>query len=324
MNVLKQIGLTFGWLSGALAGIGAFLYCFGYLITAADLHLLGLDIFIFNYKPSFYIGRGATFFVYQFLAISGLLLSLAPGLIPLLLVGGLYVLLRRRLGRRIRGKRWLVRGRRWRRRLGASVWFRQTAAALLLFVLLIYLSTIRETITAPLQISGILHGPAAEPCAQATHPDHAAWSITEKIVCWLHTGNTKALQTRFHEALLAEVFVVGCLLIAWYVVTRTGLSKLILAPFILAVIVIVMLLPMIYGVLMLPREFPSIRLVPKDQALLARPAHLYLLHKTDSDLVLWNATTHRVVWVPLGTLLAAEIGRSRQLSEIITLQEDTP
>jgi hypothetical protein len=232
MSVLKQIGLTFGWLSGALAGIGAFLYCFGYLITTADLHLLGLDVFIFNYKPSFYISRGATFFGYQFLAISELLLSLAPGLIPMFLVGGVYVPLRQRLGRRTRGKRWLVRGRRWRRRLSTSVWFRQTAAALLLFVLLIYLSTTLGSITAPLRVSGVLYGPAAEPCVPVAHPDHATLSIAEKIACWLYRGEKEALRARFHEALLAEVFVIGYLLIAWYVVTRAGLSKLILAPLI--------------------------------------------------------------------------------------------
>src|SRR6266567_7878283 len=255
MYVLKQVGLTFGWLSGALAGIGAFLYCFGYLITAADLHLLGLDVFIFSYNPSFYISRGTTFFGYQLLTINDFLLRLAPEFIPLLLVGVFYVSIRRWLGRRSWGKRWMVRCRRWRPHLGTSVRFWKTAAILLLFFLVIYLINILESITAPLQVSCKLHGLLAEPCTVADRPHQATLSTSKKIANWLNTGNTEELQARFTEALLAEIFVVGFLLIAWYVVTRTDLSKLILVPFMLAVIVIVMLLPMVYGVLMLPREF---------------------------------------------------------------------
>lgn len=44
MNILKAVAKFIGWLSGSLAGIGAILTVFGYLITIANLRLLGLDV----------------------------------------------------------------------------------------------------------------------------------------------------------------------------------------------------------------------------------------------------------------------------------------
>ena len=58
---VRTLGGTIAWLSGSVAGIGAIFYAFGYLITLANLNMLGLDPLAFRYDPTFYIQRGASF-----------------------------------------------------------------------------------------------------------------------------------------------------------------------------------------------------------------------------------------------------------------------
>ena len=54
MNPFKELAILIGGLTGLLAGIGAILYTFGYLVTRAQLNLLGLSG-LFEYPNEHFI-----------------------------------------------------------------------------------------------------------------------------------------------------------------------------------------------------------------------------------------------------------------------------
>jgi hypothetical protein len=67
---LRTVGSAVAWLSGSLAGIGAIFYAFGYLITLANLDLLGVDLLIFRYDPTTYIHRGSDFLLLSVIIVA--------------------------------------------------------------------------------------------------------------------------------------------------------------------------------------------------------------------------------------------------------------
>ena len=78
MELSKGIALFVGWLSGALAGIGAILYACGYLLSTAQLHLLGLSGLV-NYGQERYVEEGGRFLVDVLGLLGEILLNLLIG-----------------------------------------------------------------------------------------------------------------------------------------------------------------------------------------------------------------------------------------------------
>ena len=60
MSLLKGIAAFTGWLTGALAGVGAILYALGYLVTRAHLNFLGVSG-LFDQSNFFFVQEGAMF-----------------------------------------------------------------------------------------------------------------------------------------------------------------------------------------------------------------------------------------------------------------------
>jgi len=104
MELSKGIALFVGWLSGALAGIGAILYACGYLLSTAQLHLLGLSGLV-NYGQERYVEEGGRFLIDVLGLLGEILLNLLisagfVALLVLLVLAPLGYFMRRRLGRR--------------------------------------------------------------------------------------------------------------------------------------------------------------------------------------------------------------------------------
>jgi hypothetical protein len=89
-TIVRMLGGTIAWLSGAAVGIGAIFYVCGVLVTIANLDMLGLDPLIFRYDAAFYMHRGGLFllefateagqFFFQAIPLVGVLLLLAAPL----------------------------------------------------------------------------------------------------------------------------------------------------------------------------------------------------------------------------------------------------
>jgi hypothetical protein len=50
---------------------------------------------------------------------------------------------------------------------------------------------------------------------------------------------------------------------------------------------------------------------------------MYLLNKTDSDFVMWDARQRKIIWVPARLVASAEISAGRTLSQIIKSSGET-
>src|SRR5579862_5065714 len=75
MSLLKGIAAFSGWLTGALAGVGAILYALGYLVTRAHLNFLGVSG-LFDQSNFFFVQEGAMFLADVAVIIARTLLSL--------------------------------------------------------------------------------------------------------------------------------------------------------------------------------------------------------------------------------------------------------
>ncbi len=80
MDVLKQLGTFFGWLSGVIAGFTAVLYGLGFMATVSHQGMLGLDWAFTSREPLWYLGLGGQVAAhFTFLAMVALLLVLIGG-----------------------------------------------------------------------------------------------------------------------------------------------------------------------------------------------------------------------------------------------------
>src|SRR5262249_31612738 len=160
MNLLKAITVSIGWLSGSLVGIGAILYAFGYLITRAQQHLLGLDG-LSIYDNEHFLQEGAKFFVATGeLILDALLILLVAALVlaaATLLVFGLMRGLWGIVPARVAAL-WLSTVSGVQALHGRLPWpWAFSGYLLLLALLLFYLLTYRQMFMPPLKISNLLY-----------------------------------------------------------------------------------------------------------------------------------------------------------------------
>jgi hypothetical protein len=296
MSGLRTLGAAVAWLSGSLAGIGAIFYACGYLATLANLHLLGLDLLALHYEPTFYIQRGAGFLLVSAMAIGQFwfVVFVTAALVFLgwrLLRGRSRRLATRQPFRALAGRR--------------AVW--AVAAYLTLLVLLALQLRAHFLFPEDLAVSGVLY-PAAGGGAAAS-----------PIRDWLLSGKEGLLQERYAIFVNQQVVIGVLLLLAWLLHRAWRWSGLTIAPFAVVFAISLAWLPLEYGKLALPNKFPqiAIRYEKPAEGAGGQAAAVYLLNKTDSEFVLWDAAQRKIVWVPSRNVAAAEIFASRSLSQIV-------
>lgn len=299
---LRALGATIAWLSGSLAGIGAIFYAFGYLITLANLHMLGLDLLAFHYEPTFYIQRGAGFLLLSAMDVGQfwfwLFVVLALGFL-----GGRA--LRRRGGGLI--ARQPFRGIAKHRDLWKALAY--------LALLLLLARQLREHLLFPedLSVAGVLY------------PADGAAAAASPLRQWIVAGKTSLLQDRYAIFVNQQVFIGVLLLLAWGLSRGWRWGALLTAPFAVVFAISLAWLPLEYGKLALPNKFPQALVrVEHSAGPAGDPSRLmYLLNKTDSEFVLWDPQRHKIVWLPARTVASAEISASRSLSQIVDAPQET-
>jgi len=295
MNVFKEITALLAWLSGSLAGIGAVFYACGYLIKRAHLNLLGIGA-LFSFSEEQYMQEGARFMA----DMANLLARIALPLLMVAIALAAAVFLLRRTGlRRRMDAAW-----EWLAQLAErKPWaWRSAAFGALLVLLTLLIDRELALFGAPLAISDLLFAPSG-----------GAGGDADQIREWLMAGDRTSLDNLYFNLTLAVIKGGVLLLLAWRVVEPWRLRILLAAPFALAFLLSVLMLPMAYGVLKRPARFPRIVADSESKILAGVQGEVFLLDKTDDEFVLWDAVARRVIWLPRDEVKSAEIGRSRFL-----------
>lgn len=300
-TLLKGTAAFIGWLAGYVGGVTAILYACGFLVTRAHQNALGLFGLV-EYGHQHFVQEGAKFLLVVGQSMARIALPLAlPGIVA---AGVVAVLLA--VGRRSAWFRW---GREaWTARLGhvgGPGAGRRLAYALLLALLILHADTYLEKFSRPLLVSNLLYADPQD--AGAARP---AEETTEQIRTWLLAGDAQRATTHFYYLLWGAVLAGGLLLASWQLVAHwaagPGLTGLLLAPFVISFSLYALSVPMLYGVLVRPTRYPVVVLEPRSEAPAER-ARLFLLNKTDRELVLWDGSRRRVLWVATTDLRRAEV-----------------
>ena len=294
---VRTLGSAVAWLSGSLAGIGAIFYAFGYLITLANLDLLGVDLLIFRYDPTTYIHRGS-----DFLLLSVIIVAKAWGSAFVVAVLGFLVSQMPRVRE----------ARLWTKKPFCHIGEHQDLWKALAYLAILALFA-RELLWAhsafqeDMAASGVLYPAAGTGAAES------------RVREWILAGKQGQLYDHY-AAFVAQQAIIGALLLAAWGLTRAWRRRVLLtAPFAIGSALALAWLPLEYGKLVLSNKFSQV-LVRFEQPTVATsqpPPTMYLLNRTDSDFVLWAADQRKIIWVPVRTVISAELSTSQSLSEIL-------
>jgi hypothetical protein len=296
------------WLASALGVFGALLYACGYLISVAQLHLLGLGR-LMSYGHDYYVQQGGSF-----LADLGSTFAIVAEPFSLIVIGlavvGFGIAL---LWRRTR----LAQGR-WAERIGrlhdrtAALWPRLAYAVLVYLLLFRYGDPLEFGL--PLTLSNVLF---TDPSA-ATAPELATMHRL------LLSGDRDGLGAMFEARLLTYVVVCLLLLASHYVTLRWRWRRLALSPFVLLFALYSLLLPMLYGVLKLQVEFPVVMVWPGGEAKSQHGERSFLLDLGDGEAVFYVASERKVTWRRRDSIDRIEVIGTAAILREITSPKSTP
>lgn len=311
INIAAGIKGFILWIGASLAGITAVLYACGYLVTRAHLHMLGLYGFV-EFNSDHFLQEGAKFFleVAYDLAEVALLFFTAVGIMLVPVVIGSLIGKRRVLALLERFTAW--------RELRRSTQAPRIARGLFyggLFAALIWLTgNSLHPSYAPLCISDLLY---SDDGGNECSTDGIPHQLSLPLQAALRTGDAATLENAFGERLTQAIYLVILACVAWYTVAPWRWRSWLIAPFLVSMGLFLLLLPMDYGVLKRPTVYPVLSLIADADAGVdaagSPTATLFLLDKTDSEFIAWDASARKVVWMPADTLARAEIIRMHDL-----------
>lgn len=310
MGLLKEIAASVTWLSGSLCGLGVIVYACGYLLIRAHLHMLGIEP-VYDYGNQRYIQEGAKFLFVLTDTVSRTLLSLgavaAIAVATFLLLAAVAVAaLRVSLGE----AKW--RPALLRRVARSRLIFRTNHRCLcyflyacLLAILLSYSGRHLSDFQAPLSVTGLMFADH-----RATPPEDPR---AAEIAALLVKGDQDRLFDGFFDLTLFAIISAVLLGAAAWITPRSGLRLLMLAPFALTFMMCLMLLPMAYGVLMLPARFPRVTASIETPMTADKASNLFLIAKTEQEFVLWDGANKRILWIPKERMKGLDIGEAEPL-----------
>lgn len=304
MNLLKGIAAFSGWLTGALAGVGAILYALGYLVTRAHLNFLGVSG-LFDQSSFFFIQEGAMFLLDVAVIIARTLLPIVVvlGIIAAVLVVAGYgiarILASRAPSLAERMNQWKDVMLSWREHLLLC----QVLYAALLMLFFVHTDTYLNDFNRPLQISNVLYGESGIGTTVSSDPKTVALRKS------LLQGEEKLTHAYFFNLLFGEVLAGLLLMMAWRVTDGWRWQPMWVSWFVISFIIYSASLPMMYGVLWVSAEYPIITFKSPDDTLTHGLGTLYLLSKTDTEFVVWDAQGKRLLWIPKDEIKWADVKR---------------
>ena len=304
MNLLKGIAAFSGWLTGALAGVGAILYALGYLVTRAHLNFLGVSG-LFDQSNVFFIQEGAMFLLDVAVIIARTVLPIVVvlGIITAVLVVAGYgiarILASRAPSLDERMNQWKDVVISWREHLLLC----QVLYAALLMLFFVHTDTYLNDFNQPLQISNVLYGESGIGTAVSSDPKTVALRKS------LLQGDEKLTHAYFFNALFGEVLAGLLLVMAWHITNGWRWQPMWVSWFVISFIIYSASLPMMYGVLWVSAKYPIITFSSPDDTLTHGLGTLYLLSNTDTEFVVWDAAGKRLLWIPKDEIKWADVKR---------------
>jgi hypothetical protein len=301
------------WLGGSLAGITALLYTTGYLVTRSHLNLLGL-YGIVDFGHDYFIQEGAKFF-----RVIGYSYALSV-VLPLLTIAGIAGVVLLALGfalRKAHAERLGARLKACFARFEAGDMPRVAAFAVLLFGFLLDADQFLVEFQVPLCVANLLYADSGSGDAACGPELMEKKKMLEAEL--LHRDAhvhrdayvASALNDRFATLVYATAKTALLAYLMWKVVMPWRRWRLwLVAPPLVAVCFYTVSLPLDYAVLQRPVIYPRIKLTLGAESQPSAPSTngpLFLLSKTASDFVIWDASVRRLVWIPSGSVKRVEV-----------------
>lgn len=286
------------WLGGSLASITAVFYATGYLITRAHLSMLGLHG-VLDFDNHYIIQEGGKFFlVVGYSTVSNVALPLLAVLGPAVIAA---MVLRRLLGNR--AWRWQGYLRNHLPGFAAQGWLRSLAFVSLFLAFLWHSETFLLKFQNPLCIGDLLYAESGSaPCPVAMMQGGA-----DALKQALLGRDERLLNNAFQELLFGFALAAALAYLTWRTALPWRWRSWYAAPSFVATALYLILLPMDYGVLQRPITYPRIALTPGDKLTFPMTGPLFLLHQTDREFVVWDASIRKLFWIPAGTVQRAEL-----------------
>jgi len=286
---IQALGAAIAWLSGAVAGLGAIFYAFGFLATLSYVRMLGVNLRSLRYDYTFFVQLGANFFVSLIVETAGLLfLALA------LVLAALFT---------FRGCAWFCQKLAITSPFGRFTRYcpdwRGIAYAGLVILLAVQLPT-QLSYPESMYISGILQS-TAEESSQATSA--ACSSIHNSIL----SGNERSLRNCFAGQAPRAVWIAVLLPLAWFVSRDRSWAVLRTAPFAIVFATSLLFLAWQYGTLAMPIKFREASISDE-----TTPAKFYLLNEIENGYVFWDCSQQRTRWLPIEKDKALIFSRERR------------
>lgn len=281
------------WFGGSIAAFTAALYTAGYLAVRAHVNMLGLDV-VLEVGGNEFLQEGAKF---AFMVGASLTLAALSVGVALAILAAPVLYARRLLTRRMTATT-LTRI--------AHYWRRAFRPLLFAFVLIAFLWTVWsdiDVLRSPLCVTNVLYRePDLSQCG-ASLEDGARTFVTK-----LKEASPLALQSAYvammTTVVLHAAFLTG---VAAWLAASWPLRRWLLAPFVIAVALMLSLLPMDYGVMVRPVRYPRVELTLTERASSEIGAPLYLLQASDKTFTVWDASQRSVVWLPASVILRADV-----------------
>ena len=284
------------WVGGSLAGMTALLYATGYLVTRAHLSMLGLHGLV-EVSSDQFLQEGAKLILAAGYTVLRTTLALGA-------LAGVVVFVAMLLGRLLDR---VAAGRRcvdFATRVASSKGLRHFLFAGLFLALALHADHYLRVAEQPLAAIDLLY---VDPASLRVEPGKG-----NRVAVWILGGDSEQMDRDFDDLLLGAILAGLLALGAWRVVAPWPLRAWLVAPFVAALGISLVTLPMAYGVLQRPAHYPLVSLTLDHDEPAARGS-LFLLSRTPDAFVLWNPESRRVLWLPAGAVRRAEIGAVKNL-----------
>ena len=301
LSIIQPVQRFLVGLGASVAGISALFYGSGYLVTRGHLNALGLYGIVEESNDSLLQEGGKFFFATGFL-----ILRTALAFTPIVVIVAILVLVLVWIAKLPWVGRAAAPAIRYTQRFVSPRLFRR-ACYVLAFALLIWLiDRFLDDAQAPASVSNLLFADGT-PQGTGTPPSGDIAALSASIKSALLRGDGSHVSYVYGMALCGAVLTVAIASATWWLTSMWRFRLLACAPFIFGSSVFVLLLPFDYGVLQRDIEFPRIVAHVAPDKSTNGDMTGYLVQKSASSLLIWNAELHRLNEIQLAQVLGLEI-----------------
>jgi|GEM_PF-2916924 len=309
---LKALAGAIGWLAGAMSGVVALMYAVGFLCAKSHLYMLGIETHS-GVPAGAYVEIGAKFFYITLIMLFDFIVDLGRALMPALAVVSLVaaaiiatvvtVVARiRRIGRRNLLEQW------WKasQKIGPDALPTQIFLISCLALVVFWAGRQYAEVFAPVHISGLLHqGCVASP--EVTGATEAEL-IASGLACAIRNQEHKTCHT-YYAGVVNIVFVLFLVVVPFRQrLLRRKATRALHLVLLLLFLIYSLVLPLIYGALVMPNDFPRVYVhAGKDSQVRIPEGSFHLIHQGEKYLILWHADKAASYVIPCSGVTTLEV-----------------